>query len=97
MCVVEKIKVLNTTWFYYETMKRKLIRRLIYECRCDERLKTRDEGSTRLVYTGLCGGLERLKIETRLVDESFAGVMGNFLTNLGIWFGFIDDHLYVPR
>jgi hypothetical protein len=25
--------------FYYETIKRKLNRRLIYECRCDERLK----------------------------------------------------------
>ena len=31
---------------------------------------------TRLVYTGLCGGLEHLKIETRLIDERFASVMG---------------------
>jgi hypothetical protein len=30
------------------------------------RLKGKVEGSTRLVYTGLCGGLEHLKIETRL-------------------------------
>jgi hypothetical protein len=25
----------------------------IYQCRCDERLKTKDEESTRLAYTGL--------------------------------------------
>ncbi len=34
------------------------------------------EGSTRLTYTGLCGGLEHLQIETRLTDERFASVMG---------------------
>jgi hypothetical protein len=61
---------------YYETIKRKLNKRLIYECRCDERLKTKPEGSTRLTYTGLRGGLEHLKIETRLIDERFASVMG---------------------
>jgi hypothetical protein len=38
----------------------------IYKCRCDERLGTNVEGDTRLSYTGLCGGLEHLKIETRL-------------------------------
>ena len=36
----------------------------MYECRCDERLKVKDEGSTCLGYTG--EGLEHLKIETRL-------------------------------
>ncbi len=51
-------------------------RRPIYECRCDERLKTQSEGSIRLVYTGLLGGLEHLKIQTRLIDEKFASVMG---------------------
>ncbi len=30
---------------------RELNRRLIYECRFDDRLKAKDEGSTRLVYT----------------------------------------------
>ena len=35
---------------------------------CDERLKTKIEGSTRLPYTRLCGGLEHLKKETRLID-----------------------------
>jgi hypothetical protein len=61
---------------YYEVIKRELKRRPIYECRCDERLKTKAEGSTRLTYTVLCGGLEHLKIETRLIDERFASVMG---------------------
>ena len=57
-------------------IKRDLHRRLIYECRCDERLKVKVEGSTLLVYTGFRGGLEHLKIETRLIDERFASVMG---------------------
>jgi hypothetical protein len=35
---------------YYETIKRKLNRRLIYECRWDERLEVKDEGSTPLTY-----------------------------------------------
>jgi hypothetical protein len=50
-------------------IKRELNRRLIYECRCDERLKDKAEESTRLAYTGLRGGLEHLKIVTRLIDE----------------------------
>jgi hypothetical protein len=61
---------------YYETIKRELNRTLIYECRCDERLKAKAEGSTRLGYTGLRGGLEHLKIETMLIDERLASVMG---------------------
>jgi len=48
-----------------------------YECRCDERLRTKTEGSTRLTYTGLSGGLEHLKIETRLRDERFESVKGD--------------------
>jgi hypothetical protein len=48
---------------YYEVRKRELNRRLIYECRCDERLglKGKGEGSTRLVDTGLCGGIQHPK------------------------------------
>ncbi len=61
---------------YYEVIKREVNRRRIYECRCDERLKGKDEAYTRLPYTGLCGGLEHLKIETRLIDERFVSVMG---------------------
>jgi len=48
----------------------------IYECRCDERLKTKTEKSRRLVYTGLSGGLEHLKIDTRLIHERFESMMG---------------------
>ncbi len=41
-----------------------------------ERLKPKDEESTCLAYTGLLEELEYLKIETRLIDEKFASVMG---------------------
>jgi hypothetical protein len=36
----------DMTIVYYETIKRNLNKRLIYECRCDERLKGKSEGST---------------------------------------------------
>ena len=52
---------------YYEWIKQELKIKPIYECRCDERLKTKAEESTRLTYTGLLGELEHLKIETRLI------------------------------
>ena len=61
---------------YYESIKRELKRSPIYECRCDERLKTKAEESTRLAYTGFLGELENLKIKTRLIDERFLSVMG---------------------
>ena len=44
-------------------------------CRCDERLKAKDERSTHLTYTMLRGGQEHLKIKTRIIDEKFASVM----------------------
>ena len=53
--------------------------RPIYECRCDERLKTKVEESTRLVYTLLYTELEHLKIETRVIDEMFASEMGEYV------------------
>ncbi len=46
------------------------------ECRCDERLKTKTEESTRLSDTGLLGELEHIKIKKRLIDEKFPSVMG---------------------
>jgi hypothetical protein len=49
--------------------ERKIENLVRYECRCDERLKSKTEGSTHLTYTGLCGELEHLKIKTRLTDE----------------------------
>jgi hypothetical protein len=61
---------------YYETIKREINKSLIYECRCDERLKTNVERSTRLTYSVSHGGLEHLKIETRLIDERFTSAMG---------------------
>ena len=66
--------------FYYESIKRELRRSPIYECRCEERLKTKAEGSTHLTYTGLRGGLEHLKIETRLIDEKIVDSMGEYVT-----------------
>ena len=50
--------------------------RPIYDCRCDERLKPKDDESTFLTYTGFLEELEYLKIETTLIDEKFASVMG---------------------
>ncbi len=52
------------------------IKRELHDCRCNERLKTKDEVSTRLVYTGLLGGLEHLMKETRLRDERSENVKG---------------------
>jgi hypothetical protein len=60
-------------------MKRELKIRPILECRCDERLKNKVEESTRLPHTGLVGELEHLKIKTRLIDEKFASVMGEYV------------------
>jgi hypothetical protein len=62
--------------FDYETIYREVNRRLIYDCRCDEKLKTQVEESTRLGYIGLYGGLEHLKMGTRLIDKSLVSVMG---------------------
>jgi hypothetical protein len=61
----DKVKV------FFESRKRELKTRPIYECWCDERLKTKSEKATRLGYTGLLGELEHLKIKTRLIDEMF--------------------------
>ncbi len=51
---------------YDESIKRDLKRRLIYEYRFDERLKTKKEESTHLTDTGLVVELEHLKTK-RLV------------------------------
>ena len=55
---------------YFQSIKGELKIRSIYECRYDERLQTKAKEFTRLTYTGLLGGLEHLKIETRLIDET---------------------------
>ena len=54
--------LLNIVVVYYESIKRELKTKPIYECRWDERLKTRVEESTRLTWTQLVGELEHLKI-----------------------------------
>jgi hypothetical protein len=64
---------------YYESINRELKTRPIYECRYDERLKTKTEESTRLPHTGLLVELEHLTIETKLIDEMFASVMGEYV------------------
>ncbi len=64
---------------YYESIKQELKTRLIYECRCDERLKTKAEESMRLTYTGLLVELEHLKIKTTSIDEMFASVMCEYV------------------
>jgi hypothetical protein len=46
---VEEVSDLRVV--YNETIKGELNARLIYECRCDERVKTKDERSTRLSCT----------------------------------------------
>jgi len=46
---------------YYESIKRELRIRSIYECRCDERLQTKTKEFTRLIYTGLVVELEHQK------------------------------------
>ncbi len=50
-----------------------------FECRWDERLKTKAEESTRRTYTGLLGELDHIKIKTRLIDEMFVSVMGEYV------------------
>ncbi len=64
---------------YYESIKRELETRPIYECRCDERLKIKAEESTHLAYTGLIVELEHLKIKTTLIVEMFVSVMGEYV------------------
>ncbi len=50
----------------------------IYECWCNERLKAKAEGSTRLTY-------KHLKIETRLRDERFESVKGERFVSVKVF------------
>ncbi len=52
---------------------------MISGLRCDERLKIKVEKSTHLGYTGFLGELEHLKIKTRLIDEMFVSLMGEYV------------------
>jgi hypothetical protein len=55
-------------------IKREIKRRLIYEDRWDERLKPKNEESTRLGDNRLVVELEHLKTKTRLRDKKFTSV-----------------------
>ena len=46
---------------------------------CDEGLNTQVEESKHLPHAGLLGELEDLNIKTRLIDEKFASVMGEYV------------------
>jgi hypothetical protein len=69
---------------YYESIKREQKIRPIYECRCDERLKTLKlrnlHGLDHVLYTlgssEHLRGTEHLKVKKRLIDEKFVSVMG---------------------
>jgi hypothetical protein len=66
----------NKTFYYEQQVNRELKRIHISGYRCNERLQAKTDGSNLLTYTGLCGDLEHLTIETRLIRESFECVMG---------------------
>ncbi len=61
---------------------REVKRRLIYVYWCDERLKTKKDESTLLSDTGLVVEPEHLKTKTRLIDEKFESVRGEFETSI---------------
>jgi hypothetical protein len=63
-------------FIYYEASKRKIETKYIRGCRCYERLQSKTKKFTRLSYTELVLEMEHLKIETRLITEMFANVMG---------------------
>jgi hypothetical protein len=48
-----------------------------------DKIKPKGEESTCLTYTGFLGEMEHLKIETRLIDEKFASMMGECV--IEIW------------
>jgi hypothetical protein len=67
----EKLKLFVV---YYESMKRNLKIKPIYECRCNGRLQ--GKRFTHLSHTGLVVELDHLKIKTRLTNEKFVSVKG---------------------
>ncbi len=67
----------------YEEINREIHRILIYECRCDERLRPQSEGSTRLGYTGVPRGTGTPKDRDELIDGKFESCDGR-VCDLGI-------------
>ncbi len=81
-CIIDS-SILLWSWcrtcvFFSHSPKVKEIH--ICGCRWYERLKGKTDGSTLLTYTGLHGELEHLKIETRLIGESFECVIHMILS-----------------
>ena len=74
LCFPDLFATFFVFFVYYESMKRKLKIKPIYECRCNGRLQTKR--FTRLAHTVLVVELEHLKIKTRLINEKFASVKG---------------------
>ena len=63
--------------YYYEQQRKGELKGIhLCGCRWNERLKSKTDGSMSLGYTGFHGELEHLKVETRLISESFECVMG---------------------
>ncbi len=50
----------------------------MYGFRCDERIETKVEESTRLGCTLLCAELEHLKIVTKLINATPVSKMGEY-------------------
>ncbi len=69
-------KIFIILFIFYESTKRKLKTKYICGCRCYERLQPNTKKFKSLSYTELVLELEHLKIETRLITEMFANVMG---------------------
>ena len=71
------LRIINILWkwsfVYYESIKRELNKRLIFECRCDARLKAKTEGSTHLAYTRwlTTGGMHSQNKHDRHTDGRF--------------------------
>jgi hypothetical protein len=70
---------------YYESIKGEIKIKPIYECRCDESLKTKVQESTRLTYTGL--GInqknkKKIKVETTKTNiHSLLNILKAYYTN----------------
>jgi rRNA processing protein Krr1/Pno1 len=62
---------------YYEKIKRELNKKVICECRCDERLKTISERSTRLTYT-VAWGTEANSLVENVPKQVFSVLSRNF-------------------
>ena len=83
-----RIHIHTVVRIYYESRKREVKTRPMYECRCDERLKTKSEKSTRRSYTGFLGELEHPKISLFVYYESI---------NRGLKRRLIYDYRYDER